>query len=49
MKRDSVSTSVHMKRDTPLPLYPYVNIFDDPPRLVTYILNEWPVSLPKDK
>ena len=29
MKRDSVSTYVHMKRDTPLPLYASVNILDD--------------------
>ena len=30
MKRDSVSAYVHMKRDTPLPLYASVNILDDP-------------------
>ena len=31
MKRDSVSACVHMKRDTPLPLYASVNILDDLP------------------
>ena len=31
MKRDSVSAYVHMKCDTPLPLYSSVNILDDPP------------------
>ena len=30
MKRDSVSTYVHMKRDTPLPLHASVNILNDP-------------------
>ena len=51
MKRDSVSAYVHMRRDTPLPLYAPVQILDDPPSilLVTYILNGWPVSQPKDK
>ena len=29
-KRDSVSAYVHMKFDTPLPLYASVNILDDP-------------------
>ena len=36
MKRDSVSASVHMKRDTPLPL------LDDPcpfPQLRTYLVD----------
>ena len=31
MKRDSVSAYVHMKGDTPLPLYASVNILGDPP------------------
>ena len=31
MKRDSVSAYVHMKRNTPLPLYASANILDDPP------------------
>ena len=31
MKRDSVNAYVHMKRDTPLPLYATVHIFDEPP------------------
>ena len=30
MKRDSVSAYVHMKRDTPLPLYASVDIVNDP-------------------
>ena len=31
MKRDSVSAYVHIKRDTPLPLYAPVYILDDLP------------------
>ena len=31
MKRDSVSAYVHMRRDTPLPLYAPVRILDYPP------------------
>ena len=51
MKRDSVSAFVHMKRDTPLSLYPSVNILDEPPSIpiVMYILNGRPISQPKDK
>ena len=49
MKRDSVSAYVHMRRDTPLPLYAPVHILDPSIPLVTYILNGWPISQPKDK
>ena len=31
MKRDSVSTYAHIRRDTPLPLYTPVHILDEPP------------------
>ena len=31
MKRDIVSAYVHMRRDTPLPLYAPVHIWDDSP------------------
>ena len=31
MKRNGASAYVHMKLDTPLPLYASVNILDDPP------------------
>ena len=31
MKRDSVSAYVHMRCDTPLPLYATVHILNDPP------------------
>ena len=31
MKRDGGNAYVHMKRDTPLPLYASLNILDDPP------------------
>ena len=48
MKRYSVSVYVHMKRDIPLPLYASVNNLDEPPSLVTYILNEWPISQLKE-
>ena len=46
----SVNAYFYMKRDTPLPLYASVNILDDLPSipLVTYILNEWPISQPKE-
>ena len=37
MKRDSVSAYVHMKRDTPLPLYASVNILDDPLDSPSYV------------
>ena len=47
MERDSVTAYVHMRRDTALPLHAPVHILDDP--LVTYILNGWPISQPKDK
>ena len=30
LKRNNVSAYVHMKCDTPLPLYASVNILDDP-------------------
>ena len=30
MKRNRVSAYVHMKRDTPLPMYVSVNILDEP-------------------
>ena len=33
LKRNNVSAYVHMKRDTPLPLYASVNILDDSPPL----------------
>ena len=50
MKRNSTSAYVHMRRDTPLPLYAPVHILDDPSiPLVRYILNGWPISQPKDK
>ena len=49
MKRDSVSTYVHMKRDTPLPLYASVNILDDSLHSPSYVHNGWPISQPKDK
>ena len=51
MKRDSVSAYVHMRRDTLFPLYAPVHILDYPQSilLVTYILNGWPISQPKDK
>ena len=42
MKRDSVSAYVHMRRDTPLPLYAPVHILDDPPpfpQLRTYLMD----------
>ena len=42
MKRDSVSAYVHMRRDTPLPLYAPVHIFNDPPpfpQLRTYLMD----------
>ena len=41
MKRDSVSAYVHMKCDTPLPLYASANILDHPPPfslLLTYLM-----------
>ena len=39
MKSDNVSAYVHMRHDTPLPLYAPVYILDDPSiPLVTYIL-----------
>ena len=44
MKRDSVSAYEHMKRDTLSPFWMIPSI-----PLVTYILNGWPVSQPKDK
>ena len=31
MKKDSVSAYIHMKRDTPLPLYAFAIILDDLP------------------
>ena len=37
MKRDSVSAYVHMKRDTPLPLYASVNILDDALHSPSYV------------
>ena len=42
LKRNNVSAYVHMKRDTPLPLYASVNILDDSPPL-TYL--QLPFSL----
>ena len=48
MKRD-VSAYVHMKRDTPLPLYASVNILDDPLHSPSYVHNGWSISQPKDK
>ena len=42
MKRDSVSAYVHMRRDTPLPLYAPVHILDNPPPfpyLRTYLID----------
>ena len=41
MRRDSASAHVHMRRDTPLPLYAVVRILDDPPsphQLRTYLI-----------
>ena len=51
MKRDSVIAYVHMRHDTPLPLYASVNVMDDPPTisLVTYILIGWLIFQLKDK
>ena len=45
MKR-CLSAYVHMRRDTPLPVYAPVNILDDPPSIppVAYVLNGWPIS-----
>ena len=37
MKRDSVSAYVHLKRDTPLPLYASVIILDDPLHSPSYV------------
>ena len=51
MKRDSVSAYVHLRRDTPLPMYAPVRILDDPRSIsiVTHILNGWSISERKDK
>ena len=53
MKKDTVSAYVYMRRDTPPSLYVPVHILDDPSSLfnlpVTYVLNVWPVSQPKNK
>ena len=39
IKRDSVSAYVHMRRDTPFPLYPPVHILEPSIPLVKYIIN----------
>ena len=41
MKRDNVSAYVHMRHNTPLPLYSAIRILDDPPHPapVGYVLN----------
>ena len=50
MKRESVSKYVHMRRDTPLPLYAPVHNFDGPLHSPSYVhTNEWPNSQLKDK
>ena len=51
MKKDSVSAYVHIRRDTPLLLYAPAHILDDPTSIppVAYVLNEWPISQPKNK
>ena len=51
MKRDSVSDFVHMRRDTPLPLYVPVHILDDPSSIppAAWVLNRWPISQPQKK
>ena len=41
MKRDSVSAYVHMRRDTPLPLYTPVHILDDPLHSPSYVHIYW--------
>ena len=51
MKRDIVSAYVHIRRDTPLPLFTPVHILNETPsiRRVALVLNEWYISQPKDK
>ena len=52
MKRDSVSAYLHMRRDTPLPLYAAVHILDDPPpfsQLRTYLIDGLFLSQKRDK
>ena len=47
MKRDSVSAYVHMRRNTPLPLYAQVHILDEPPsfpQLCKYIMDGLPLK-----
>ena len=42
MQKDIVSAYIHMRRDTPLPVYPPVHIFDDLPlfpQLRTYLID----------
>ena len=34
MKKDSVSAYVHVRRDTPLPLYALAHILDEPPQFL---------------
>ena len=52
MKRDSVSAYLHMRRDTPLPLYAAVDILDDPPpfsQLRTYLIDGLFLNQKRDK
>ena len=52
MKRDSVSTYVHMRRDTLLPLYAAVHILNDPspfPQLRTYLMDGLFLNQKSDK
>ena len=41
MKRDSVSAYVHMRCDTPFPLYAAVHILDDPLHSPSYVHTLW--------
>ena len=52
MKRDSVSAQVHMRRDTPLPLYTHVHILDEPPsfpQLRKYLMDGLPLNQKTNK
>ena len=52
MKRDSVSAYVHMRHNTPLPLYATVHILDDPPpfpQMRTYLIDGIFHNLKTDK
>ena len=52
MKRDSVSAYLHMRSDTPLPLYATAHILDDPPSfplLRKYLMDGLPLNQKTNK